>query len=95
MKLSTDLKVGSKVKPNEVVAYDKLSFSSSLGESKNLALNSGTLAKIALLNTDEGFEDSAAITEEFGEKLGTAVIVDKEVVLDKGSNIFVYKKIGD
>lgn len=95
LKLSTDLKVGAKVKPNEVVAYDKLSFSSSLGESKNLALNSGTLAKIALLNTDEGFEDSAAITEEFGEKLGTAVIVDKEVVLDKGSNIFVYKKIGD
>ena len=58
-------------------------------------MTSGTLAKVALLNTDEGFEDSAAITEEFGEKLGTAVIVEKEVVLDKGSNIFIYKKIGD
>lgn len=92
---SEKLQVGSKVKENDVVAYDPKSFANSLGESGNLALTSGTLAKVALINTDEGFEDSAAITEEFGEKLGTAVIVEKEVVLDKGSNIFIYKKIGD
>nr|DAO78209.1 MAG TPA: DNA-directed RNA polymerase subunit alpha [Caudoviricetes sp.] len=95
LQLDTDLKLGSKVVENTIVAYDKKSFSNSIGESKNLALTSGTLAKVAILNTDEGYEDSAAMTEEFGEKLGTAVIVDKEVVLDKGSNIFIYKKIGD
>lgn len=89
------LTIGSKVSENQVIAYDKKSFSNSLGESGNLALTSGTLAKVALLNTDEGYEDSAAMTEEFGEKLGTAVIVDKEVVLDKGANIFIYKSIGD
>ncbi len=95
MKLSTDLQVGSKVKAGEVIAYDKLSFSNSLGESDNLALNVGTLAKVAIMNTDEGFEDSAACTAEFARKLGTDVIVKKDVTLDKNANIRVLKKVGD
>lgn len=95
MKLSTDLQVGSKVRAGEVIAYDKSSFSNSLGESDNLALNVGTLAKVAIMNTDEGFEDSAACTAEFARKLGTDVIVKKDVTLDKNANIRVLKKIGD
>ena len=95
MKLSTDLQVGSRFKANDVIAYDKFSFSKSLGESGNLAANLGTLAKVAIINTDEGFEDSAAITESFASKLGTEVIMSIESVIDKGSNIFVYKNIGD
>lgn len=95
LKLDTDLKVGQRVKAGSVVAYDKKSFSNDVGESKNLALNVGTLAKVAVLNTDEGFEDSAALTEEFSKKLGTEVIVAKEVKLDKNDNIFLQKKIGD
>ena len=95
MKLSTDLQVGSKFRSGEVIAYDKFSFSKSLGESGNLAANLGTLAKVAIINTDEGFEDSAAVTESFASKLGTEVIMSIETVVDKGSNIFVYKNIGD
>ena len=95
IKLSTDLKVGSKFKINDVLAYDKLSFSRSLGESGNLAANLGTLAKVAIINTDEGFEDSAAVTESFASKLGTEVIMSIETVIDKGSNLFVYKYLGD
>ena len=95
LKLDTDLKVGSTFKSGDVLAYDKLSFSKSLGESGNLAANVGTLAKIAIINTDEAFEDSAAITESFAEKLGTDIIQSIETNVDKGSNIFVYKKIGD
>ena len=95
MKLSTDLEVGKKFKAGEVLAYDKLSFSKSLGESGNLAANVGTLAKVAIINTDEGFEDAAAVSESFTRKLGTAVIMNIDTVLDKGSNIFVYKTVGD
>lgn len=94
LKLSTDLKVGDKVKANDVVAYDKQSFSNKIGESGNLALNVGTLAKIAILNTDEGFEDSAAITEGFARKLGTEVIISEEVILNKTDNIILHKTIG-
>lgn len=95
MKLSTDLEVGKKFKAGEVLAYDKLSFSKSLGESGNLAANVGTLAKVAIINTDEGFEDAAAVSESFTRKLGTSVIMNIDTVLDKGSNIFVYKTVGD
>ena len=95
LRLSTDLHLGSKFKEGEVLAYDKLSFSNGSGESGNLALTAGTLAKVAILNTDEGFEDSAAITEEFGEKLGTEVVMSKEIVIDKGANVYMYKNIGD
>ena len=95
VKLKTDLRVGSKVKENDIIAYDPKSFAKSLGESGNLAATIGTLAKVAIINTDEGFEDSAAITESFGEKLTTNVIMPIECIVDKGSNIFLYKNIGD
>jgi len=95
LKLDTDLAVGARFKSGDVLAYDKLSFSNSLGESGNLAANIGTLAKVAIINTDEGFEDSAAVTETFADKIGTPVIMSIETVIDKGSNVFVYKSIGD
>ena len=95
MKLSTDLKEGNTFKAGKILAYDKLSFSNSLGESGNLAATIGTLAKVAIINSDECYEDSAAITEDFGSKLGTQVIQGMETRLDKGSNIYVNKKIGD
>lgn len=95
MKLDTDLKVGSSVKAGDVVAYDQLSFSKSIGESGNLAANNGTLAKIAIMNNDEGIEDSAAATAAFCRKLGTEVIVKHVKVIDKDANVFLMKKIGD
>ena len=95
VKLSTDLKLGDKFKAGSILAYDKLSFSKSLGESGNLAGAIGTLAKVAIINTDEGFEDSAAVTETFASKMATEVIMPIEKVVDKGSNIIVYKTLGD
>lgn len=95
LKLSTDLKVGSKFKENTILAYDKLSFSNGIGESGNLSMNVGTLAKIAVMNIDEGFEDSAACTEKFAKKMATEVVVKKEIILDKDDNIQINKKIGD
>ena len=95
LQLSTDLKVGSRFKEGSVLAYDKLSFSRSLGESGNLSANIGTLAKVAIITTDEGFEDSAAITETFANKIGTQIVMPKEVILDKGANIQIHKYIGD
>lgn len=95
MKLSTDLSVGKRVKEGDVVAYDKQSFSSSLGESGHLALNVGTLAKVAIMNTDEGFEDSAACTAKFARKMGTDVVVKKDVSLSKDVNVQLMKKIGE
>ena len=95
IRLYTELHVGAKFKENTILAYDKLSFSNGSGESGNLAATSGTLAKVAIIQTDEGYEDSAMITESFANKIGTHVIMPKEVIVHKGSVIRVYKKIGD
>jgi 8-oxo-dGTP pyrophosphatase MutT (NUDIX family) len=96
LKLDADpkLKAGSKIKPGQIVAYDKLSLSNSLGESDNLAYNVGKLAKIAIINTDEGFEDSGVITEEMAKKLSCRIIGKVECMLDKNTNIYNVVQVG-
>lgn len=89
------LKIGSKVKENQVVAYDKYSFSNSLGESDNLAYNIGKIAKVAVINTDEGFEDSGVITEELAKKLATRIDLKFDVTLDQATEIVSMMKVGD
>lgn len=97
LKLSADekIKVGMKFKANQVLAYDKLSFSNSLGESDNLAYNVGKLAKVAIINSDENFEDSGVITEEMAKALATRIDLQYKAVLDKEVNIVSYLKVGD
>lgn len=89
------LRIGMKVKANEVIAYDKYSFSNSIGESDNLAYNVGKLAKVAIINTDEGFEDSGVITEKMADKLATRVDLMYDATLDKETEILYMAKVGD
>lgn len=89
------LKVGSKIKKNQILAYDKHSYSNSLGESDNLAYNIGKLAKVAVVNTDEGFEDSGIISESMAKKLATRINLKFDVTLDKDTNIISIAKVGD
>ena len=67
-------KKGDKIKAGEIVAYDKSSYSDSVGRG-NLAYNVGTLTKVAIMHTDEGFEDSAVISESLSQKMGSEVIL--------------------
>ena len=96
LKLDADpkLKVGSKIKPGQIVAYDRLSLSNSLGESDNLAYNVGKLAKIAIINTDEGFEDSGVMTEEMAKKLACRIITKEDCILNKNTNIYNVAQVG-
>lgn len=67
-------KKGDKIKAGEIVAYDRSSYSDSVGKG-NLAYNVGTLTKVAIMHTDEGFEDSAVISESLSQKMGSEVIL--------------------
>lgn len=89
------IKVGSSIKAGQILAYDKLSFSNSLGESDNIAYNAGTLAKVAIINSDDGFEDSGICTEKLANKLTTQVVYKFERVIEKDSQIFFIAKKGD
>lgn len=94
MQLTTDLSVGKKFKKGDIVAYDPTSFSSSIGEDDNLAYNLGVLAKVAIMNTDEGFEDSTSVSEWLSEAMATDVVVEKEVDLAKTTNVYNMVKVG-
>lgn len=94
LKLDTDLKVGDKFKKGEIIAYDRASFSDNYGDSDNLAYNLGVLAKIAILNTDEGFEDSTIVSDWLSEAMATDVVVEDDKDLSKNTNVYSMVKVG-
>ena len=94
LKLDTDLKVGDRFKKGEIIAYDKASFTDDYGDSENLAYNLGVLAKIAILNTDEGFEDSTAVSDWLSEAMATDVVVEDDKDLSKNTNVYSMVKVG-
>lgn len=94
LKLDTDLKEGKKFKAGDIVAYDKQSFSDEIGVDDNIAYNIGTLAKFAILNTDEGFEDSAIISNSLSEAMASDIVLEKEITIPKAANIYNLVKKG-
>lgn len=94
LKLDTDLKVGSTVKKGEVVAYDKLSFSRSSGSTDDLSYTNAIITKFAILNTDEGFEDSTIISESLCDAMTSEVVIGKDIDIPKSANIYNLVKKG-
>ena len=94
IKLDTDLKVGKKFKSGDILAYDKLSFNSSVGPTDNLAFTGTVLCKIALMQTDEGYEDSAIVSDSLCEKLTTEIVFKKEVYVPADTNVYNIVKPG-
>ena len=88
LKLDTDFRVGQSFKEGDILAYDKLSVGNTLGEDDKIAYKVGTMAKVALLTTDEGFEDSAIMSRRLANAMACDVIKVKEVVLPKNTNIY-------
>lgn len=88
VKLDTDYKEGQTFKANTVLAYDKLSYSNMVGNNGDPAYNLGILAKVAVMNTDAGFEDSTIISEYLSDAMTSDVILDREVTLDKMANVY-------
>lgn len=78
------LKLNQSIKADQIIAYDKRSYSMIDGE---VIYNAGTLVKIALLNTEEAFEDSSVCSERLSEKLSMTLIKMKDVIIDKDSVI--------
>ena len=94
IRLTTDLKVGSKFKKGDIIAWDPSSYSNKNGEDDNLAYNVGVLAKVAILNTDEGFEDSTSVSEWLSNAMETDVVVEKDTDLSKNTNVYSMVKVG-
>lgn len=94
IKLETDLKEGSTVKENQIVAYDHQAYSDIVGATDNIAATPGILAKIAIPMTYEGYEDSTIVTDYLSRAMESEVIVKEEKVLDKNTNVYFLVKKG-
>lgn len=97
LKLDTDLKPGKTFKKGEILAYDKSSFSRDIGATDNLAYDIGTIAKVAIMNTDEGYEDSAIISERLSDDMASNIVLmcpNHPIVLAKDTNVYNLVKKG-
>ena len=93
LKLKTDLKVGNSIKEGQILAYDNKSFSGRVG-SGQISYNMGCLTKVAIMTTEDGFEDSGVISEWLSEAMSSNIVVCKDVTLAAATNILYLVKKG-
>ena len=93
--LTVKLKAGQTFKAGDILAYDANMYSDDVMFGDNISYKVGTLTKVAILNTEEGFEDSAIISNTLSEQMASDVVEIKRVTLSKNSNILNIVKIGD
>ena len=92
-KLTTNLKVGSRFKVNDPLAWNKDFFHN---DSLNgCRMNMGTLAKVAIMSTYNTYEDATFITEKLSKDAASEMTFKKPVVLGKNSNVLQMVKVGD
>ena len=93
-----NIKPGTLLKYNDIVAYNKSSYSPSIGNTKDpnsLSYNLGTLAKVAIAMSDLGFEDSCVVDEYLSEALTIEICMQKEINLPPTANLYQIVKVGD
>jgi hypothetical protein len=86
LQLKTDLKLDSTVKEDQIVAYDKKSFSNRVGLGQ-VAYNLGCLVKVAIMTTEDGFEDSGVFSEWLSEAMASNIVVNKTITLPASTNV--------
>jgi hypothetical protein len=94
LQLTTDKKVGQSVKQGEILAWDKKSFSKNIGKGNQLAYNNGALAKVAVLSTEDSFEDSGVCSEWLSRIMASNIVVMKSIVLPASTNVLSIVKKG-
>lgn len=93
LQLKTDLKVGQTVKPDTILAYDNKSFSTRVGGGQ-VSYNMGCLAKVAILTSEDGYEDSGVCSEWLSESMKSDIVVMKDVNLSPMVNVLHITKKG-
>lgn len=92
-KMNCDLKVGDKVKKDDILAYeDKFFTQESLNGNR---FNIGSLQKIAVMSSYSTYEDSTFITKKMSEEMASDIIMMKDAIIGKNANVDHMVHIGD
>lgn len=95
IKLEPAKGLGARVKKGQLIAYDPKSYTVNCGYDDNATYNQGTLAKIAIITSDKGFEDSCVVSSYISDALSSSVIMEVPVTLSKNTNVFNMVKVGE
>lgn len=92
--LKCDLKLGDKVKKDDVLAYNEKQFRKHKDD-KGASMNLGVLTKVAILSSWDIYEDSTPITTKLANKLATYMVHEKSVVLTPNTIVDSIVQVGD
>ena len=93
--LKTDLKVGSRFKAGELLAYDPKYISGTSDMFGDPLAVMGTMARVAVETNGSVYEDACYITNRLAHRMTTKMTRQKRVILSRFANISKIVKIGD
>ena len=93
--LKTDLKVGSKFKAGELLAYDPKYINGTNDMFGDPLAVMGTMARVAVETNGSVYEDACYITNRLAHRMTTKMTRQKRVILSRFANISKIAKIGD
>lgn len=93
--LKTDLKVGSRFKAGELLAYDPKYINGTNDMFGDPLAVMGTMARVAVETNGSVYEDACYITNRLAHRMTTKMTRQKRVILSRFANISKMVKIGD
>ena len=91
VKLDPIVKEGATLKNNDILAIDKTCYKDQVGHestTKGVTYCIGAMCKLAILPTDEGYEDSSIIDEYLADAMTSSYVVKKDKMLSKDANVY-------
>ena len=90
--LTYNLKVNSKFKKDDILAYDPKFFQNTMTGNKYAI---GTLTKVACMSDFSTFEDSAPVTHKLSTEMATEICMEIPAVLGRNATVDKMVKVGD
>lgn len=90
-----DRDVGYKFKKGEVLVFNQSFFIRDILLPTQVILCDKTYARTLLIEGDDTFEDSSAVSEKFSKQLNSSIVKERLIVLQKTDNVRNMVKLGD
>lgn len=91
--LQTKLKLGDKVKKDDIIATESKFFTDSIMEGNRM--NIGSLQKVAVASSYATIEDSCFVTNKMATEMAADIILADEAIIGSNADIVQMAKIGD
>jgi len=90
----TSMKAGEKFKKSDVIAYNSGFFEPDFFDNKKIIWKASLLSRTALIESQQTFEDSSAISPQLGSRLQSKVTEIRSIVVDFKQGIKNIVKVG-